>query len=699
MNKKTKIHSWCLLFDRTFSGNIWKQIIILLGVALIALMLGLIVCYLLPFGNQGSRLPFYEWALYLFIDGNALSNLYMDDYLNGDRFWVILFAVLGSFLGIVIFGGMLVSVLSNMLERRIENYRQGKNIYVISGHYIILGYDEIVPSIIKQLCTAHPSAYVLLQSSLPSEIISEKLHSSIAQDFEKRVIVKNGHRTSIDDLCELKLSSSQEIFIVGDRSKSSHDAMNIDCLEKIRNIIKEKNNYPSCITTVFEDPDTFAALQVVDLFEEIRNLGVELKPYNFYSDWARKIFVDCEYIDDTEHFSYPHIDKKGIADNDDVYVHLVIVGMSNFGTTLGVEAAKILHFPNFHKNQNLTRITFIDIDVKQTRNVFLTRYRHFFEIQSHKYNEQNVPATRFKGNNADFLDVEFEFIEGDIFSLEIQSLLSKWAIDGKQYLSLIFAMSDLRLNMAIALNLPDELYENATPIFVRQKSSSKFLNLLHEKSNCERTKIKIEKKVVIRKRLKGKFAQIYPFGMADIIFDENKRSLKVAEYINFLYAKCEENNWNIPNPEDFKKCSWDEVHMAWKNLPVAHQWSNLYCAYNIEYRIRSIMLMREKEGIIINSTDYLGEIQEREIEVLGRVEHNRWNVEKLMLGYRKPTESEDYYSDINIIDGKKNKELKNAHKELYIHSDIRPYEELDDIQEIDKEIIRHIPWFQEKSKS
>ena len=78
MNKKTKIHSWCLLFDRTFSGNIWKQIIILLGVALIALMLGFIVCYLLPFGNQGSRLPFYEWALYLFIDGNALSNLYMN---------------------------------------------------------------------------------------------------------------------------------------------------------------------------------------------------------------------------------------------------------------------------------------------------------------------------------------------------------------------------------------------------------------------------------------------------------------------------------------------------------------------------------------------------------------------------------------------------------------------------------------------
>ena len=134
-------------------------------------------------------MSFYEWALYLLIDGNTLNNLYFDDYPNGGRGWVVLFGILGTLLGVILFGGMLISVLSNMLERRIENYRKGKNLYVIDGHYVILGYDEIVPSIIKEICK-NPNAYVLLQSSLPGEEIAELIHSSIAQDCERRVIFK-----------------------------------------------------------------------------------------------------------------------------------------------------------------------------------------------------------------------------------------------------------------------------------------------------------------------------------------------------------------------------------------------------------------------------------------------------------------------------------------------------------------------------
>ena len=116
----------------------------MLGFVIVALILGLIICYFLTYGEKGKELGFYEWALYLLIDGNALSNIYTDNYTGGERPWgTLLFSILGSLLGVVVFGGMLISVLSNMLERRIENYRKGKNVYVIENHYIILGYDEI----------------------------------------------------------------------------------------------------------------------------------------------------------------------------------------------------------------------------------------------------------------------------------------------------------------------------------------------------------------------------------------------------------------------------------------------------------------------------------------------------------------------------------------------------------------------------
>ncbi len=692
MRQTTKLHRWFLTFDRTFSDKIWWQIIILLGVAIAALIIGLVVCYFFTYGEKGKELGFYEWALYLLIDGNALSNIYTDNYADGERPWgTLLFAILGSLLGVVVFGGMLISVLSNMLERRIENYRKGKNLYVIEGHYVILGYDEIVPSIIKQICT-NEDAYVLLQSSLPSEDVSEKIHASIAQECEKRIIIKNGHRTSMKDLEELKLNQANCIYIVGDRTKPSHDAMNIDCIEKVYGILTQNRNLglPTIITTVFEDQDTYAAMQVADLFDNIRNLGIEFIPYNFYADWAKQMFVDCRYTDNNEQ-SYPSIDGNGITEDDNRHVHLVIVGTSNFGVTIGIEAAKMLHFPNFIKGKNQTRITFIDLNADKEKDLFMTRYRHFFEIQSHWYDGVKYPATKFEGENADFLDVEFEFIKGDIYSSQMQKQIAAWASDETQLLTLIFAMRDSRHNMAIAMNLPDEVYERSIPVFVRQNTSSKFLAKLHEKSEKSGKKIVVENNEAKEISLKGRYANLYPFGMMDIIFDVDKRAQQMAECINHLYTKCDELQWTrIPTNEEVKNCTWDEIHKKWIKLPVALQWSNLYSAYNIAYRIHTIKAMRKNNGEVIDITN-------EEAETLGRVEHDRWNVEKLLLGYRKPSKSEDYYADSNLVNGKKVKAMKNAHKELFIHCDIRPYTELDEIQEIDKEIIRYIPWFIEMS--
>lgn len=685
--KTTRLHRWLLLLDRTFSGTIWWQILILLGFVLAALLVGLVICYFLVFGANAQKVNFYEWAIYLLIDGNALSNIYTDDYVNGGRPWTILFAILGSLLGVIVFGGMLISVFSNMLERRIENYRKGKNTYVIKGHYVILGYDEIVPSIIKQICT-NKDAYVLLQSSLSSEEIAEKIHSSIAQDYEKRIIIKNGHRTSASDLEGLRLNQACHIYVVGDRSKPSHDAMNIDCMEMICDILKNNKDkgLPTSITTVFEDQDTFTAMQVTDLFENIRELGVEFIPYNFYVDWARQIFVDRRY-NDKETPSYPFVDGNGITEEDNRHVHLVIVGTSNFGVTLGIEAAKILHFPNFKKGKNLTRITFIDLNADSEKNLFMTRFRHFFEVQSHWYNGKQYPATKFEGDRADFLDVKFEFIEGDIYSTEIQKQIESWVSDKTQLVSLIFAMRDARHNMAIAMNLPDSVYEKNVPIFIRQNSSSKFLAKLRKKSDKLGNKIVVKDNAIREIPLKGRYANLYPFGMTDIIFDVDKRAQRMAECINHLYSKCDELQWaRIPTCEEVKNCTWDEIHKKWISLPVALQWSNLYSAYNIAYRIHTIKAMR-------NSNADITEISDKEAETLGRVEHDRWNVEKLLLGYRKPSEAEDYYSKCNFVNGKKVKAMKNAHKELYIHCDIRPYTDLDEIQEIDKEIIRYIPWF------
>lgn len=706
MRRQTRLHNWLLKFDRTFSDGLWKQIVILGAAFLIAVIIGLVICYFLPIEkiDENKKIHFYEWAVYLLIDGNALSSLYNANLPAGNRPWVVIFAILGSLLGVIVFGGMLISVLSNMLQRRIEDYRSGKNVYVTSGHYVILGYDEIVPSIIKQICTLNKKdVYVLLQSSLPTELIASKLHSSIAQDCESQVIIKNGHRTSKNDLQELRLNQSQSIFVVGDRSKDTHDAMNIDCLEKIYDVLSEnkQEGVPESITTVFEYQETYTALQVVDLFEDIRKLGIEFIPHNFYTDWARQIFVSHNNT------IYPNLDDTGITADSERHVHMVIVGASTFGMTLAAEAAQAFHFPNFKDHKNLTEITIIDNNVTNKMHLFVTRFRHFFEVQSYlcgkfvkdkdgnvKYDEVSIPASKFEGEDADFLDIRFRFVSGNIYEREVQDILSDWANKKDQILSLFFALPDNRQNMSVAMNLPDNIYDNGIPIFIRQNSSSLFINKIRNTSDGELTKSTIDKDGIIHhERLQKRFAKLYPFGMTDTLFDMDRKVLMIAQCINHVYEVYKQLNYTrVPNIQDICNTSLENIHKEWIELPVALQWSNIYCAYNITYRIHTIQAIRKDFKTPIK------DVSDEEVKQLAFVEHNRWNVEKLMLGYRKPSLEEDSYAAERMTDKNKAKEIKDHNKDLFIHSDIRPYSSLNEIQDIDKAIIRFIPWFIDRSK-
>ena len=104
----------------------------------------------------------------------------------------------------------------------------------------------------------------------------------------------------------------------------------------------------------------------------------------------------------------------------------------------------------------------------------------------------------------------------------------------------------------------------------------------------------------------------------------------------------------------------ERLKKSWNELSVAKRWSNLYSACSIDYKLRSIG-WDGKSDISLTS---------EQIELLARVEHNRWNVEKLLLGFRKPTADE-----MEIIASSKAKkdEFKN---ERFVHPDICSYEEL-----------------------
>ena len=717
--RKNKTHSkFKLWFDRLLSKSIWEQFAVLGGVlavlfALSWIFLSISGCNWHSFANE-SKAPEWLLPIYLLIDTNAFNNI----YINGVRGWALFVSSLTYLFGLFIFNGAIIGIIVNSIDKRTSDYREGRTHYLKSGHYIIMGYDDMVPSVISHIFEKDCSAYILLLSSAEPELLREKLKKVFDDDKLKQIIINYGHRNSTGYYKDIHLETAEQVYIVGNRSNQSHDAINVECVDRICDYLEQPEivSRPKRITCVFEDLDTYAAFKTTEIFGRVRDLHIEFVPYNFYSGWAKQVFVRQSHKD-MDHpgkdIDYPAIYGKDIADpGSPKYVHLVFVGTTNFAVAFAMEAANVLHFPNGEKVK--TRITFIDKNADEEKAEFIIRNRHFFEVQKYYYydfsegkdKEKERQGARdefviFDGDDANFLDVEFEFIKGDVFSKDIQDLIGSWAEEHnrKQYLSIFLAMANQRQNFVMGMNMPESVYVNEVPLFICQDRSDNFVSNLRSadakvrdgKKGSTYYFVNKEKKVEEKGNLGGRFVNIYPFGMNETAYRADDKSLERAKLINYLYSTMLPPDYNkfqsllvLSAMSDEKIRS--EADEYWHGLSVALKWSNLYNAYSLRIKLAMLRSMR---GLKMDDKSMdTKPLSDEEVKVLARLEHNRWNVEKLLMGYRKAHKDEDKYA---VEDEDMKMELK-KNKDRFIHHDIRSYGQLDGIEELDKEFSRYIPW-------
>lgn len=702
-----------LNIDRILSKSALKQLVILLVILLALFAISFIVLSIAgdDWKHYCDEKHISRWIfpLYLLIDANAFNDLYTDtDFVISKT--TLLICGITFVAGILLFTGALISIMTNLISQRVENHRDGLIHYLMSGHYIIMGYDDMVPSVINEIFKKDKEAYVLLLTAVSAATIKEKLRKSFSENEMEHIVVNYGQRTSEDYYKDIHLEDAVEVYIIGRRQLPAHDAMNVECVDHICSYLKKTNpkQKPKRITCLFEDLDTYAAFKTTEIFSKVGDLDIEFVPYNFYTSWAKQVLLTQRYVEKNaldKPIAYPCVYGNGITENDPRFVHLVFVGTTNLAVAFAMEAAHMLHFPNYNEatQRPRTRITFIEKNAEQEMAQFMTRNRHLFEVQSYYYRDlsanteaEMVPITDLLSKDFDqhdFLDVEFEFIKGDIYSKRVQDEIGRWANDKDgQYLSIFLAMADQRNNFMMGMNMPDEVYANKIPIFIRQDRSDNFVtNLRHTDTKEDDTKFNysrmIDGELQTAKR-HGRYAFIYPFGMNDVAYCSDEISLKRAKLVNFLYSTADYDNARFTDLAVLAAMGhdsiWDKAEKEWKTLTVALKWSNLYCAYCIPCKQASLRVMR---GLAPNDTSHdLDELTPEEYNALALVEHNRWNVEKLLMGFRKAKTDEDKYAHAD------NAKALAKNKKLFIHHDIRPYSDLDIVKQYDIEISKYIPW-------
>lgn len=563
-----------------------------------------------------------------------------------------------SIFGTIIFSGVLISVITNVIFDYRDRYLSGQIEYAFKNHIVIIGFDEIVPGLVRQLVRSpqYQDAIILIHSSNPLEDVKNKIHVKLHKNEEKRIAYVHSMHPSKEELLSLHTTDAQEIFIVGDRTQNDHDSENMHIMRMLSEIHTDANAPQIPITIWFEQETSYAALQLNDIKKAWSN-HFKVSTYNFYKDWANRLFAASHYHRGKDRIIYPEVDHKGIYADSKKHVHLVVVGMNRMGIAVGKEAAHLLHFPNFNEKtlENQTVITFIDDQADKELRFLQGRLPGYFEIAPTYYADamadENKPIVFDKQDEShNFLDVRFEFIKGRMEALNMRAWLIEQAKDENQYLTVIVCLHNPSKSLGSGLYLPEELYkeygdDHYTNIFIRQETSS---------SMVENLRLAAREGEGQNKR----YAHIYPFGMVNNSIDIECQDTTMAKAFNYIYDYYF-NNKHMPEslPDRI------QLEEIWDKLSISNQWSNIYLSDSVEFKLRAI-------GYDLNSGAPLT-ISNKDLLDLSRAEHNRWNMEKLLIGYRAL--HEDEWQKADAMDTKARSEyFKTLKKNFFIHHCIVP---------------------------
>ena len=527
----------------------------------------------------------------------------------------LLFQVVVNLIGLVLVSSMLISILSNIVENRVDDFTRGVVRYKFKDHLLFLGADEMLKDTIEgQFYTDEtlPKAIVVLTSQDAAEVRKRLLAEFSDKKIRKRLVVLYGDRTQHEQLLSVWAQTARRVYILGEPNEPDHDTKNTLCLRELKNLATAMECYMAC--------DHLSTLRIMQLQTEPLPPTFHLTVTNALEGWAQRVLVNQD--------GYPQLYRKEIiSPEDNEYVHFVIVGTTQMAYALAITAAHTAHYPNFLTKGKRTRITFIDRNIAPHYDFLRGHYESLFRLSRQRYlspeqqgSDASLHADEYiPEKDFDFMDIEWEFVAAGVESPAVRNLLKTWSQDKEQMLTLAFCMEDIKANLSSALYVPDELMTANIPLLIYQPTNDALAEWTKEFT---------------------RYKNIYPFGMRQDCYDKTfRRRMRWAIEANEAY----EDNAAKLNPQRKRK--------QWHDLKLTLQFSNMYSA-NYCY------------AVLRHTTP----------QYYARLEHQRWLTERLLLGYKAMNKADRLR--IEHAPEPERQQLMNKCEPYFMHPNIQPFEEL-----------------------
>lgn len=668
-------------FDRVFAGNgkkVWGQLGIIIGLTVI---LVIVIASIGQIVMRVFNIDFCGWII------NAIILSFKATSLPVDKcpypFW---WQTIAYLLGTIIFNGAIIAFVSNWLNNRLKAYREGTARYKFDDHVLFLGGSRIFLPMLKVIGNDDElkNRDVVVLTSDKVERVRVDIIRYLEPELLKKmkITVLSGDHYDKETLESVYTNRAKKLYIVGDYlSGSEHDSENVACWEHVRELCSGRENVPCYLYFARS-----SSLQMFYRRKTSANGCLDTTVLNYLESMTQQVLVH----NGNENPYYPRLDRNGIGPDSERTVHLVICGMTSVSYAIAATAAHLCHFPNSVDQNTLeikpsrrTKISIIAPDLKREMGFLTSHLDSLFKMSYYTYvcqEDQKGKEHKPDSKYGDFLDIEWEFIDGntteDWVRERIKGYYNDCVNDKKTYLSIAFCeMQKPDCNIAGAVYLPKEFHqiarsedkkidwEKTIPIFVFQPQNEVLVR------NAQR-------EVPL-------YENVFSFGSIRESYDPSIRQrIREGKSINYIYNKGEDYLYMTSDQE--------ELDRKWREQSFLNQVSNIYCANHIGVKLRSM-------GIDEDALNRREKIPEKYEKVMAAVEHNRWNVEKLLLGYDPVEESRwrqlKEMESLKESDAfkKEMKELKTLKNDQYIHHCIAPFDQLlKDYQKYDYLIVRNL---------
>lgn len=591
--------------------------------------------------------------------------------------------VIANILGLIILQGILLTVLVNWVSNRRGRHLNGEARYDYvfkRPHAVILGGHPITANIAKDLIESGRQEFVVVQTAGNPENLRRAIRAMVkAPRQSANVIIYSGSRTSWHELEQLYLDTASEIYIIGEPREidgDSLDALNLQSWSLIAGHYGARRGRRIDCHVMLEHPSSFTAFQFTDIPTEQNSL-FRFLPFGLYENWARQLLTGNSA--DREAYYNPLDGTDGISFSSSERVHLVIMGWTEMGKALALETAHTAHYPNFLNSDAgnpRTLITIIDPDARTGMLKWQARYQALFQLARHRLataESMDTPwvdplldpdsKSPYAGDylGYDFIDVDFEFIEGNYFDPHVRQYLSEG--DMKEKTTIAVTLPDASEALSAALSLPEAIYSGALQIWVYQKQSGAMVDALAQGSTG-----------VGHRR----FGKLRPFGMLDKCDYTQRVHQKLPMMVWFAYHCLDEGLDPLDQLRKLEQAGtleatlqqvWDALTNEGGKSEISKRLSNTYCANTFPAKLRGVRKAVEERHPMPE-------------ELLGQVEHNRWVMEQLLTGMRPV--GPEYAHALPIEDCELRRELKSRG----IHPDLVSNSRLGTTQAYDLAIVR-----------